>query len=119
MLGPTISVRETYADYYVRLTDDDLKDLCLDLLWAESPDTRDEKSLGYVEFSGLWHDAVVSVAFFWRSFEGGIAILPDPLDVSTNLMLVDSKGYDAGTKGTALALMRMIQSRETAMSIKG
>lgn len=103
---PTPSV-----DHYVRLTGSDLQNLCMHLQWTELPATTDGQSLGYSEWAGQWGGALVSVACFWRSYSDGPVAPSDPLDVSTNLMLVDSKGYDAGTRGTAVALVRLIHER--------
>lgn len=99
------------VDHYVRLTGSDLQDLCMDLQWTEWPATTDGQSLGYTEWAGQWGGALVSVACFWRSYSDGPEPPSDPLDVSTNLMLVDAKGFDAGTRGTAVALVRLIHER--------
>lgn len=107
ILRPTISASRPCVDHYVRVTGSELERLNLDLLWTDGAEATGQ-ALGYAEWAGRWRGSVVSVACTWRSTAGGPVLSSDPLDVSTNLMLVDAKGYDAGTKGTAVALMRVL-----------
>lgn len=109
ILRPTISASRPCVDHYVRVTGRELAHLSLDLVWTDCPEASSE-SLGYAEWVGRWRGAVVSVACTWRSSAGGPVLSSDPLEVSTNLMLVDAKGYDAGSKGTAVALMQLLHT---------
>lgn len=97
-------------DYYVRMNQDELQELRLDHQWSQWPANREIETLGYTEWAGTWRGAVVSVACFWAVGKDGKCKGIDPYDVSTNLMLVDPKGFDAGTRDTACALMAFIRT---------
>lgn len=111
MILPTTheSLQEA-EDYYVRMSQDELQELRLDHQWSQRPANRDIETLGYTEWAGTWRGAVVSVACFWAVGKDGKCKGVEPYDVSTNLMLVDPKGFDAGTRDTACALMAFIRS---------
>lgn len=98
-------------DHYLRVSERELQELNLGLLWTEWPSVEGGELHGYTEWSG-WHRGVtVSVACFWRFDQGAQVMALCPCDVSTNLMLVDAKGYDAGPGLTAKSLMPLIHQR--------
>ena len=110
ILRTTHATLQEAEDYYVRMNQDELQALRLVHQWSQWPADREIETLGYTEWAGTWRGAVVSVACFWAVGKDGKCNGIEPYDVSTNLMLVDPKGYDAGARDTACALMAFIQS---------
>lgn len=110
ILRQSTSVAYPSFDRYLRITRTELEDISLEHLWTDQPSSADGRTLGYTEWSGSHGGRVVSVACFWRLYADGPSLSSDPLDVSTNVMLVDAKGYDMGTHETGsafLAILRM------------
>lgn len=106
---PRANSVETYQpgiDHYLRVRASELKELALHLHWMELPVDSSDPTLGYTEWAGRYKARVVSVGCFWRMVGQGKALTAE---VSTNLMVVDSKGYDIGDSATSEALLPLIQ----------
>lgn len=121
ILGPSLSVPQCSVDLYVRVTKDELLALQLEHHLTEPPSAFDGQATGYTEWTGNTRGRLVSVACFWRAYADGSALSTDPMDVSTNLMLIDNTGYDAGHRHTGEVLLGKLRhmafsgSAETGM----
>lgn len=121
ILGPSLSVPQSSFDLYVRVTKDELLELQLEHHLTEPASAFDGQATGYTEWTGSTRGQLVSVACFWRAYADGSVLSTDPMDVSTNLMLIDNMGYDAGHRRTGEVLLGMLRhmpingSSETGM----
>lgn len=96
-------------DYYVRLSGAELRALHLELQWTQWPAADDVESLGYAEWAGSLRGAVISLGCYLRFAADGTCDCSTPHDVSTNLMLVDARGRDAGPHDTTVALLDFVR----------
>lgn len=109
ILGPSLSVPQCSVDLYVRVTKDELLGLPLEHHLTEPASACDGVATGYTEWTAIASGRLVSVACFWRAYADGSVLSTDPMDVSTNLMLIDDMGYDAGHKHTGEVLLERLQ----------
>lgn len=110
MLPPTQTHAITPLDYYIRLTNPELWKIQLTHLRTEYPPTTDGISDGYTEWTATVNDAPVSIACYWRFRENNV-ISTRPIDILTNLMMLDDKGYDAGPIKTGEVLLDVLGTR--------
>lgn len=96
------------------MTWQEMSQMELEHLWTQRAPTSDGQSLGYTEWGAKRNGVPVSVACFWRSYADGDVLSSDPLDVCTNLMLVDPKGYDCGIEKTGLAILKLLNSAQVS-----
>jgi hypothetical protein len=103
-------------DYRVRVTSPELKALRLDhLCTVEDPSVFDDVPpgaravrTGVTEWQGAIHGQAVSVAWDWYETPEGTLHLAHAVAPRTNLMLIDSKGYDAPHAAVEAAMCRFV-----------
>lgn len=105
-----LTLAHTPPDYYIRLTKIELLKIQLIHLRTEYPLTSDSHFDGYSEWTTTINDTTCSVACYWHSRENNV-ISADPIDILTNLMMLDDKGYDAGTIRTGEVLLDVLRTR--------
>lgn len=62
----------------------------------------------YFEWTALHANQVVSVACHCQRLPGGHRLRPECIDVSSNIMMLDTQGYDAGLASTGHILLRLL-----------
>jgi hypothetical protein len=94
-------------DFYLRLNQRQLEGLPLEHHFSEA--TSFAPALGITEWYGVIDGKTVSVAWSWAMCDDGHAYAAHPLDITSNVMLVSDKGYDAGPGETANALCGVLR----------
>ncbi|MBU4337864.1 MAG: DUF4902 domain-containing protein [Actinobacteria bacterium] len=90
------------SDFYLRLNRRQLERLPLKHHFSEA--TSYIPALGITEWHGAIDGQTVSIAWSWALCDDGYTYVTQPLDITSNVMLVSDKGYDAGPSETACVL---------------
>jgi hypothetical protein len=65
----------------------------------------------YLEWTALHENHTVSVACHCQSLPNGQRLRPECIDISSNVMMLDSQGYDAGLASTGHILLRLLEGQ--------
>lgn len=101
MLVNPHSLRRYSRDYYVRMNDCDLMNVAWRHDLSELTSSKKSALEGYTEWSGQFGGEAVSLSWAWLVLADGAIRAAKELPMTTNIMLLDLKGYDLGAALTA------------------
>lgn len=105
------------SNYYLRIRLAELMQLELCHLFSEVTSYELSGAKGYTEWGGSLDQKPLSLSWEWMILGDGI-IIPGPRPVTSNIMLIDAKGYDLGPECTAESLTTKITALDWARHIQ-